>query len=54
MREVVEAVRGLLNNETVSVDGYHVQLDGVELDYVHQERRPEGRARSTSAPPACR
>lgn len=39
MREVVEAVRGLLANETVSMDGYHVQLDGVELDYVHQERR---------------
>ena len=41
MREVVEAVRGLLNNETVSIDGYHVKLDGVELDYVHQERRPK-------------
>ena len=41
MREVVEAVRGLLNNETVTIDGYHVQLDGVELDYVHQERRPK-------------
>lgn len=41
MREVVEAVRGLLNNETVSMDGYHVHLDGVELDYVHQERRPK-------------
>ena len=41
MREVVEAVRGLLANETVSMDGYHVQLDGVELDYVYQERRPK-------------
>ncbi len=41
MREVVEAVRGLLGNETVTVDGYHVQLDGVELDYVYQERRPK-------------
>lgn len=41
MREVVEAVRGLLANETVSMDGFHVQLDGVELDYVHQERRPK-------------
>ena len=41
MREVVEAVRGLLNNETVTIDGYHVHLDGVELDYVHQERRPK-------------
>lgn len=39
MREVVEAVRGLLNNETVTMDGFHVQLDGVELDYVYQERR---------------
>jgi 5,10-methylenetetrahydromethanopterin reductase len=41
MREVVDAVRGLLNNETVSMDGFHVQLDGVELDYVYQERRPK-------------
>jgi len=41
MREVVTAVRGLLNNETVSLDGHHVHLDGVELDYVHQERRPK-------------
>ncbi len=41
MREVVDAARGLLANETVSVDGYHVQLDGVELDYVYQERRPK-------------
>jgi 5,10-methylenetetrahydromethanopterin reductase len=39
MREVVDATRGLLGNETVSIDGFHVQLDGVELDYVHQERR---------------
>jgi 5,10-methylenetetrahydromethanopterin reductase len=39
MREVVDAVRGLLANETVTMDGFHVQLDGVELDYVHQERR---------------
>ncbi len=39
MREVVEAVRGLLANETVTMDGYHVHLDGVELDYVYQERR---------------
>ena len=41
MREVVDAVRGLLHNETVTMDGFHVQLDGVELDYVHQERRPK-------------
>ena len=41
MREVVDVVRALLNNETVTFDGYHVHLDGVELDYVHQERRPK-------------
>jgi len=41
MREVVTAVRALLNNETVTMDGYFVHLDGVELDYVHQERRPK-------------
>ena len=39
MREVVTAVRGLLANETVTLDGTHVRLDGVELDYVYQERR---------------
>jgi 5,10-methylenetetrahydromethanopterin reductase len=39
MREIVTAVRALLNNETVTMDGFHVHLDGVELDYVHQERR---------------
>lgn len=41
MREVVTAVRALLNNETVTYEGHHVHLDGVELDYVHQERRPK-------------
>ena len=41
MREVVTAVRGLLANETVTLDGHHVHLDGVELDYVYQERRPK-------------
>ncbi len=41
MREVVTAVRGLLANETVTLDGEHVHLDGVELDYVYQERRPK-------------
>jgi 5,10-methylenetetrahydromethanopterin reductase len=41
MREVVDAVRALLANETVTMDGYFVHLDGVELDYVHQERRPK-------------
>src|SRR5918995_1779842 len=39
MREVVDAVRGLLANETVTLNGTHVSLDGVELDYVYQERR---------------
>ena len=41
MREVVTAVRALLANETVTMDGVYVHLDGVELDYVHQERRPK-------------
>ena len=41
MREVVTAVRALLNNETVTVHGNYVHLDGVELDYVYQERRPK-------------
>ena len=41
MREVVTAVRGLLANETVTMAGHHVHLDGVELDYVYQERRPK-------------
>ena len=39
MREVVGAVRALLHNETVTFDGTYVHLDGVELDYVYQERR---------------
>jgi 5,10-methylenetetrahydromethanopterin reductase len=39
MREVVTVVRALLHNETVSFDGVHVHLDGVELDYVYQDRR---------------
>src|SRR6478672_1277212 len=41
MREVVTAVRALLANETVTFDGTYVHLDGDELDYVHQERRPK-------------
>ena len=41
MRETVEAVRGLLADETVTYDGEFVHLDGVELDYVHQPRRPK-------------
>ncbi len=41
MREIVEAVRLLLANETVTYDGEFVHFDGVELDYVYQERRPK-------------
>ncbi|MDP6867070.1 MAG: LLM class flavin-dependent oxidoreductase, partial [Acidimicrobiales bacterium] len=41
MREIVEACRALLADETVTYDGEFVQLDGVELDYVYQERRPK-------------
>jgi len=41
MREVVTAVRALLAGETVTFDGAFVHLDGVELDYVYQERRPK-------------
>ena len=41
MREIVTVVRALLNDETVTFDGTYVHLDGVELDYVHQERRPK-------------
>ena len=41
MREIITAVRALLNNETVTMDGTFVRLDGVELDYVYQERRPK-------------
>jgi 5,10-methylenetetrahydromethanopterin reductase len=41
MREVVTVIRALLANETVSFDGHFVHLDGVELDYVYQERRPK-------------
>jgi 5,10-methylenetetrahydromethanopterin reductase len=39
MREVVAAVRGLLANRQVTLEGSRVRLDGVELDYVYQERR---------------
>ncbi len=39
MREIVTVVRALLHNETVTMDGVYVHLDGVELDYVYQERR---------------
>jgi 5,10-methylenetetrahydromethanopterin reductase len=41
MREIVTCVRALLHNETVTFDGEHVHLDGVELDYVYQDRRPK-------------
>ena len=41
MREIVTVVRALLANETVTFEGEHVHLDGVELDYVYQERRPK-------------
>jgi 5,10-methylenetetrahydromethanopterin reductase len=41
MREIVTAVRALLANETVTMHGEFVHLDGVELDYVYQERRPK-------------
>ena len=41
MREIITAVRGLLANETVTMNGEFVHLDGVELDYVYQERRPK-------------
>ena len=39
MREIVLNVRALLNNETVTFDGEFVKFDGIELDYVYQERR---------------
>ena len=40
MREVLEAIRALLRCDgPVTVEGTYVHLDGVELDYVHQERR---------------
>ena len=41
MRETVEVCRALLADETVTYDGEFVHLDGVELDYVYQERRPK-------------
>ena len=41
MREIVTTVRALLHNETVTFHGKHVHLNGVELDYVYQPRRPK-------------
>jgi 5,10-methylenetetrahydromethanopterin reductase len=40
MREIVESVRALLRCDgPVTFNGEFVQLDGVELDYVHEARR---------------
>jgi 5,10-methylenetetrahydromethanopterin reductase len=39
MREIVTSVRALLSNESVTFHGEYVHLDGVELDYVYQDRR---------------
>jgi 5,10-methylenetetrahydromethanopterin reductase len=42
MREVVESLRLLLRCDgPVTYQGAYVRLDGVELDYVHQEPRPK-------------
>ena len=41
MKEVVTVLRGLFNDENVTFDGDYVHLNGVELDYVYQERRPK-------------
>src|SRR4051794_1790463 len=41
MREIVTVVRALLHDENVTFHGEHVHLDGVELDYVYQDRRPK-------------
>jgi 5,10-methylenetetrahydromethanopterin reductase len=41
MKEIVTVVRALLAGELVTFDGEHVHLDGVELDYVYQERGPK-------------
>ena len=41
MREVVTVVRALLADENVTFDGDYVHLEDVELDYVHQPRRPK-------------
>src|SRR5204863_7066020 len=41
MREIVTVVRALLAGEAVTFDGEFVHLDGVELDYVYQERQPK-------------
>jgi 5,10-methylenetetrahydromethanopterin reductase len=41
MKEIVLNVRALLNNENVTFHGEFVHFDGIELDYVYQERRPK-------------
>ena len=41
MKEVVTVVRALLANETVTFHGHYVKVDGIELDYVYQDRRPK-------------
>ena len=42
MREIVESVRALLRCDgPVTYDGMYVHFDGVELDYVHDERKPK-------------
>lgn len=41
MKEIVLNVRALLNNENVTYHGEFVNFDGIELDYVYQERRPK-------------
>ncbi len=41
MREIVTVVRALLHNENVTFNGEFVHFDGIELDYVYQDRRPK-------------
>jgi 5,10-methylenetetrahydromethanopterin reductase len=41
MKEIVTVVRSLLAGESVTYQGDYVHLDGVELDYVYQERGPK-------------
>jgi 5,10-methylenetetrahydromethanopterin reductase len=41
MREIVTVVRALLAGEAVTFEGEYVHLDGVEIDYVYQERGPK-------------
>ena len=41
MREIVGVVQALFAGQTVTFAGEFVHLDGVQLDYVHEERRPK-------------